>query len=129
MRSCRAKHNGFVSWEPNGALCLLTENPQNGAGQVGGGTMRTKAGWAQLSDSKGRHRAREALGSYHSPLSCGVSTQGRVGCGSSDGKGVVLTRLQVEKIETGSPESRRTENTSFCCQTDPGSWLSFKYWL
>lgn len=38
MRSCRAKHNGFVSWEPKGALCLLTVNPQNRAGQAGGGT-------------------------------------------------------------------------------------------
>lgn len=54
MRSCRAKHNGFVLWEPKGALCLFTVNPPNGAGQEGGGmTIRTKAGWAQLSLSKG----------------------------------------------------------------------------
>lgn len=53
MRSCRAKHNGFVFWEPKGVLCLLTVNPQNGAGQVGGGTIRAKAGQTPLSDSKG----------------------------------------------------------------------------
>lgn len=52
MRSCRAKHNGSELREPKGALGLLTANPQNGAGLAGGGTIRTKAAWAQLSGSQ-----------------------------------------------------------------------------
>lgn len=53
MRSCRAKHNGFVLWEPKGALCLLTVNPQNGAGQVGGGTIRAKLDGHRSAIAKG----------------------------------------------------------------------------
>lgn len=114
MRSCRAKHNGFVLWEPKGALCLLTVNPQNGAGQVGGGTIRAKLDGHRSAIAKGGQGAREELGSFHSPLPCCVSTQGRVGCGSSDGgggKGVVLMLLQVKKIENGvwEAEGLRTQ--------------------
>ena len=37
MRSCRAKHNVFVLWEPKGALCLSTVTLRNEDAHEGGG--------------------------------------------------------------------------------------------
>lgn len=76
MRSCRAKHNVFVLWEPKGAFCVSTMKPQNGAGHGGWGTVSTLAQQQQgvtegKAKSQAENRSPNSISSSSTPLFSG----------------------------------------------------------